>query len=363
MTRRIAIAAGGTAGHVHPALAVADAYRARDPDVEILFLGTTDGIETRLVPRRGYQLRSIPGAPLLGVGMAGKARALMTLIQGVGAARSVLGSARTQGVIGFGGYAGAGAIIAARSLGLATAIHEANAVAGVANRLLGRFADRVLLGFPSAAADFQRTKTLVTGLPIDDTIVAATRTETAQANPNSLRILVSGGSGGSAFLNRQVPTLLAHVARKGVALAVHHQSGPTDLGAVRAAYRDVGLAATVSAYIENMAAAYQEADFAITCAGAGTLAELAALGMPALLAPLGTAALDHQRANAEAYAAITGSRWTSEAAWNLDELAAYLTDLAQSPAALAKAAAQTRKAAHTDAARTVVDALEALLDA
>lgn len=361
MTRRIAIAAGGTAGHVHPALAVADAYRARDPDVEIIFLGTTDGIETRLVPHRGYPLRAIPGAPLFGVGVAGKARALAALIRGVAAARALLRSAQTELVVGFGGYAGAGAIVAARSLGLATAIHEANAVPGIANRLLGRFADRVLLGFPAAAAGFQSQKTLVTGLPVDDAIAAAARARIARTDPNTFRVLISGGSGGSAFLNTHVPELLARVAQADVRLAIHHQSGTRDLATVREAYRDARLEATVSAYIENMAAAYQASDFAITCAGAGTLAELAALGMPALLTPLGTAALDHQRANASAYAAMTGSRWTAEDVWNIDEIAAHLIGLAQSPAALADAAAWVRTAARTDAARIVVEALEALL--
>ncbi len=363
MTRRIAIAAGGTAGHVHPALAVADAYRAHDPDVEIIFLGTADGIETRLVPRRGYPLRSIPGAPLLGVGLAGKARALAALIQGVAAARGILRTARTELVVGFGGYAGAGAILAARSLGLATAIHEANAVAGVANRMLGRFADRVLLGFPSAAADFRPEQTLITGFPIADTITAATRDRNARPEPNTLHILVTGGSGGSAFLNRHAPVLLARVASGGLTLAIQHQSGTNDLAAVRAAYAAAGLEAAVSAYLDDMAAAYQEADFAITCAGAGTLAELAARGIPALLAPLASAALDHQRANARAYAAMTDSRCAPEDAWNVDELATYLIDLAQSPGALAAAGARVRAAARTDAAHTVVEALEALLGA
>jgi UDP-N-acetylglucosamine--N-acetylmuramyl-(pentapeptide) pyrophosphoryl-undecaprenol N-acetylglucosamine transferase len=357
--RRIAIAAGGTGGHVHPALAVADAYRVLVPGVAITFLGTAGGIEARLVPAHGYPFAAIPGAPLLGVGAAGKLRALAALARGTATARPVLRAARSELVLGLGGYASAGAILGARTLGLRTVIHEANAVAGVANRLLGRFTDRVLLGSPAAATAFSAAATDVTGVPVRTALAdAAPRT---RPTADAFRVLVVGGSGGSAFLNARVPDLLARLGAGGIAVAVHHQTGSGEIERVTAAYAGSGVAATVSAYIDDIGAAYRWADMAITCAGAGTLAELALVGLPALLVPLATAALDHQTANARAFAAQTGLPWSSENAWDAAALATRLRTLATSPDARAAAAAGVRTAARPDAAHAVVTACERLL--
>ena len=360
--RRIAIAGGGTAGHVQPALAVAEAYRLALPDVDILFLGTPDGAESRLVPAHGYRLATVTAAPFFGVGTAGRLRSVTALMAGAAQARRVLRAEGSELVLGFGNFASAGALLGARTMGLATVIHEANAVAGVANRFLGRLVDRVLLGFGEAAPAFPRRTTVLTGTPVR----AAVRTLAgARAEPRAgpVRLLFLGGSQGSPFLNAHVPGVVVRVARRGLALEVRHQTGRGDPGPVSAAYQRGGVAADVQASFHDVAAAYRWADLAIACAGAITLAELAIAGLPALLVPLSTAALDHQRANARAFAAATGVWWTGEGAWDATAVEERLAVLVASAGERRAAASRVAAAARPDAAEAVVAACEALLSA
>src|SRR5262245_44450396 len=191
-------------------------------------------------------------------------------------------------------------------MGLRTVIHEANAVAGVADRFLGRLVDRVLLGFGEAAPAFPRRTTVLTGTPVRAAVRALAGARAEPRVPGPVHVLVVGGSQGSAFLNAQVPGVVVRVAYRGLALEVRHQTGLGDPDPVRAAYQCGGVAADVQTSFDDVTAAYRWADLAIACAGAITLAELAIAGLPALLVPLATAALDYQRANARAFAAMTG---------------------------------------------------------
>jgi len=329
------------------------------PDVDVLFVGTAGGFETRLVPSHGHRLAVIRAAPLLGVGLTGKVWAVIATIVGAAQARRILRRHSVQLVLGLGNYACAPAVLAARSLGLPTVLHEANAVAGLANRLLGRIVDRVLLGYGSAAGAFT-CPTTVTGTPVRPEILALG--EPSQPHGGApFRILVSGGSQGSRFLDDRVPHLLARVVRAGHALEVRHQAAERDLERVEAAYAGAGVRALVVPFIDDMAEAYAWADFAVVTAGAVTLSELAAVGLPALLVPLASAALDHQAANARAFAEATGVRWVHEDAWDADGLAAHVASLIASSAAWSEASAGVRRLARTDAAAAVVRACEAVI--
>jgi UDP-N-acetylglucosamine--N-acetylmuramyl-(pentapeptide) pyrophosphoryl-undecaprenol N-acetylglucosamine transferase len=361
-TRSIAIATGGTGGHVYPALAVADTWRAVHPNIEIVFLGTAGGPEARLVPAHGYRFAPIPGTPLAGVGLGGKVWALGAVARGTAAARPVLRNSGAQLVLGFGGYASAGAVLGGRTLGLPTAIHEANAVAGIANRLLERFVDQMLLGFADVAHDYPELKTVVTGTPVRRQIGALANAVRPPLG-DALHVLVAGGSGGSAFLNAHAPELLARVAARKIPLAVRHLAGEGFAAEVERRYAAVGVSAVVSDYADDMPEIYRHAQLAIACAGAGTLAELAIVGLPAVLVPLATAANDHQAQNARAYAALTGSHWVREEAWDADALAHEIVYLVTTPGALAEASERARLAARPEAARAIVDACEALLHA
>jgi UDP-N-acetylglucosamine--N-acetylmuramyl-(pentapeptide) pyrophosphoryl-undecaprenol N-acetylglucosamine transferase len=355
---------GGTAGHVYPALAIAKAYQQDVASIEVLFFGTGDGFEAKLVPGYGYPLQVVRSRPLVGQSLLGKIRTVGSLGGAVMRARRMLIEAKPDLVIGFGGYASVPTMLAARSLGVPTAIHECNAVAGLANKMLGRIVDRVYLGFEAAAGQFQAGRVLVTGNPVRPDVVAlATRPHQPPSPGQFARILVTGGSQGSSFLNRYVPALLGRLAAGGLPVEILHQSGEADCGTVLQAYRDTGLKASVTPFVDDMADAYQWADFAIACSGAATLAELAIVGLPALLVPLSTAAKNHQVVNAAAFARMTGACWLSEDHWRPDALLGKIAPLFRNQAAWKEASEGVRRFAKPDASQILVADCEQIIKA
>jgi len=361
---RLVIAGGGTGGHVYPAVALVEAFRAAHPSLDVTFVGMAGGREETIAPAHGMRFAAVAGAPYYGVGPLGRLRMLERLAAGVADARRVLRAARPQLVLGLGGFATAGTVLAARTLRLPSVVYEANATAGLSNRLLARVADRILLGFGSAARDFPAGRCRTTGVPVRRELLHAAATRAPVWRPGSgrpFRVLVMGGSHGSAFLNARVPPLLAEVGRLGIALAVRHQTGDGDVGAVREAYARMRVGADVASFVDDVGAAYGGADFAVTCAGAGTLAELATVGVPSLIVPLAKAARDHQVANVAAFAAVTEVWWTTERAWDASTLGRRLAALALDAGALRDAGARMRAAATPDAASAFRSACEALV--
>jgi UDP-N-acetylglucosamine--N-acetylmuramyl-(pentapeptide) pyrophosphoryl-undecaprenol N-acetylglucosamine transferase len=359
--RRIAIAAGGSAGHITVGLAIAEAYQEAFDDVSVCFIGTPSGLEAQLVPAAGYPLEIIAGSPLARESGLGKSKALWNVAVGARQARERLADKKIQLVIGCGGYASAGTLVAARSLGTRVAIHEANVAPGIANRLLGRLADRVYLGFESAAKSFRSSKTFVTGNPIRSEIARAGAGMRSRSGNQPARVVIMGGSLGSRFLNREAPKMLECVANLGAPIEVLHQAGNEDPSPIAAAYKTAGISARVATFIPDMADVYRWADFAITSAGAMTLAELAACGLPALLIPLREAAADHQAANAKTYADWTGGWWVTEAAWDADSLADRVAAMLRGTENLQSASKRIRELAIPNAARAVVDGCEELM--
>ncbi len=358
----VAILAGGTAGHIYPALALADAYRQRQAGIRLLFIGAAHGFEAELTRAHGERLALVDGAPLFGVGPLRKAEALWRLARGFRQARRLLRAEHVRLVIGFGGYVSAGTLLAARSLGLRTAIHEANAAPGLTNRLIARVVDRVFLGFDAARPRFPAVRSVVTGTPVrrEFFLVGAAK---ERARPKRERhVLVTGGSLGSAFLNRLVPPLLRQLADHRPRLIVRHQTGHGSTDAVRSAYLSAGIPGEVVPYINDMPAAYAWADIAITCAGAITLGELAAAGLPALLVPLAAASEDHQRPNAQAFADATGVPWVAEADWRPATVAARLRPLLDDPEIWLATVRRLRALANPDAAGRLAAECDALLD-
>jgi UDP-N-acetylglucosamine--N-acetylmuramyl-(pentapeptide) pyrophosphoryl-undecaprenol N-acetylglucosamine transferase len=350
---RIAIAGGGTAGHICLGLEVLRAYR-RKPGVEGIWIGCESGLESRLVPASGERLETIPGLPFAREAWKGKLAAASSILRGIPAARRLLRLERTQLVIGVGGYASISACLAARSLGLPVVLHEANAEPGLANKLLARFAQHICCGFEEAAALFGGRPVTVTGTP------SSTPGTDAPAMPPAppFRFLVAGGSLGSPFLNREAPRLFASLAGENV--TVRHLAGFSDRDAVARAYADAGVEARVDPFIHDMSPVYAEADFVISCAGAMTLAELSCLGLPSLLVPLGNAANDHQSANARAYAKRTGTGWVAEQDWNSEQQAEWLRSLLRQPELLAGMRSRVRSAARPEAADEIVRVAEQL---
>jgi UDP-N-acetylglucosamine--N-acetylmuramyl-(pentapeptide) pyrophosphoryl-undecaprenol N-acetylglucosamine transferase len=363
-SRRIAIVAGGTAGHVYPALALGQAYQRSFDQVDLLYIGTAQGWESKLVPQAGHRFEEVSASPLFGVGAVAKVAAFWRVLLATVQARRILKANQTKLVIGFGGYASAGAILAGRSLGLGTAVHEANIIPGLTNRYLGRIVDRVYLGFEVSRSVFAKQKTLVSGNPVRPEVALACRKHaraSMRKDQRSVHVLVTGGSAGSPFLNSHVPELMAKIGRYGPKVEVWHQAGRFDIEPVRRRYQNLGVPVTLSSFIDDMAEAYAWADFVVACSGSGTLAELAAVGLPALLVPMGQVASDHQAANAAAFVASSGGIWVREEEWRADELAGRIARLLCDPDALRKESEGSQRLAKPDAAQAIIADCETMM--
>jgi UDP-N-acetylglucosamine--N-acetylmuramyl-(pentapeptide) pyrophosphoryl-undecaprenol N-acetylglucosamine transferase len=349
MTQPVMIMAGGTGGHVFPALAVAGILRARR---EIVWLGTRRGIEARLVPAAGYAIEWIDIEGLRGKGAAGWLALPLKLARAIIQARAILRRRRPGVVLGLGGFASGPGGIAAWLTGAPLVIHEQNAVAGLTNRWLSRFASRVAEGFPGSFPPRRRAQYV--GNPVRAEIAAvAPPRERFAGRDGRLRLFVFGGSQGAAALNRLLPESIALLpaARRP---AVLHQSGARERDATESAYRTAGINADVRAFVDDMAAAYADADLVVARAGALTIAELAAVGAAAILVPFPAAVDDHQTRNANWLAQVGAAQVVSEigltAAELANRLATLMTNGRDKLLAMAEAA---RGRAVTDAAERV----------
>ncbi len=351
MSRPILIMAGGTGGHVYPALAAASYLRERG--AALLWLGTRRGIETRVVPESGIELLTIRSSALRGKGLLRTVLAALELPVAVAQALLICLRRRPVLALGMGGFAAAPGGIAAWLLRIPLLIHEQNSIAGAANKALSRFAATVMQGFPGAFRDGPRVVT--TGNPVRREILnlpdpAARR---PGAVPGQVNVLVLGGSQGAHRLNQAAPAGLARLQQK-LQVNVRHQCGRRDHDETRRRYDRLGLAAArVEPFITDMAAAYGWADVAVCRAGALTIAELCAAGLAAVLVPFPHAVDDHQAANAR-YLADAGAAWVlPEAELTGEKLAELLRRLCAAPGTLAAAAARARQRAFPDAAAAV----------
>ena len=285
------IAAGGTGGHVFPGLAVADTLRASG--WHVVWLGAESGMEAPLVAKSGYEMASVKFSGVRGKGLLALALLPLKLLLAFWQSARAIFTRRPDVVLGMGGYMSFPGGMMAALLGRPLVIHEQNSVAGLANRILAAVADRVLCAFPGALKG-----AIHTGNPVRPEIAAIAAPEARYAGRSGpLRILVVGGSLGAKALNDAVPRALALIPRE-ARPHVTHQSGAQHAAALKQAYAEAGVQASTPAFIEDMAAAYAEADLAVCRAGATTVAELAAAGMPSVLVPFPHAVDDHQTKNA-----------------------------------------------------------------
>ncbi|MGM0412304.1 MAG: undecaprenyldiphospho-muramoylpentapeptide beta-N-acetylglucosaminyltransferase, partial [Pseudomonadota bacterium] len=278
----LVIAAGGTGGHVFPALAVADALRASGDTVS--WLGTAEGLEARVVPEAGYDLDTLSVAGLRGNGAGRWLAAPWRLTRAVLGARRILAQRGADAVLGMGGFAAGPGGLAARLTGRPLIIHEQNASAGLTNRALARLRPaRVLAAFPGAFPD--RVPATITGNPVRTDIASLPAPAARFADRTGpLRLLVLGGSQGALALNRTVPRAVAAMQHRGE-VTVHHQAGQREREEAQATYDEAGVSAEVVPFVEDMASAYGWADLVIARSGALTVAELAAAGVGSLLVP------------------------------------------------------------------------------
>ena len=347
MSAPVLIMAGGTGGHVFPALAVAREIQERSRDV--VWLGTRRGIEARLVPAAGIEVEWIEIEGLRGKGALGWLMAPFRLSRAVWQALGALRRRRPGVVLGCGGFASGPGGLAAWLLRTPLVIHEQNAVAGMTNRWLARFAATVAEAFPSSFGEGRQAVTV--GNPVRREIAAlAAPGQRFASRQGPLRLLVMGGSQGAAAINRLVPTALAMFPTE-LRPEVLHQAGPRDLDATRERYATAGLAADVRGFIEDMPAAYAWADLALCRSGALTVAELAAAGIGSVLIPFPAAVDDHQTRNAGFLSGAGAARLLPEAGLTAESLSRELgTLLGGGRSQLMSMAGAARSLAVTDAA-------------
>ncbi|TYP63277.1 undecaprenyldiphospho-muramoylpentapeptide beta-N-acetylglucosaminyltransferase [Stutzerimonas stutzeri] len=348
MAGNVLIMAGGTGGHVFPALACAHEFQSRGYSVH--WLGTPRGIENEVVPAAGLPLHLIQVSGLRGKGFASLLKAPFQLLRSLGQARRVIRTLQPVCVLGLGGYVTGPGGLAAKLAGTPLIIHEQNAVAGTANRSLVPFAQRVCEAFPNtfAASDKRRT----TGNPVRHELFLETPRQTLHGRRP--RLLVLGGSLGAEPLNKLLPEALGQLPGD-LRPEVFHQAGKQHAEITRERYVAAGVDAEVAPFIKDMARAYAWADLVICRSGALTVCELAAAGLPSFLVPLPHAIDDHQTRNAEYLAKEGAAVLLPQATTDAAALAAQLTEVMMQPEKLKAMGATARRLARPDATRTVVD--------
>ncbi|MBU3725296.1 MAG: undecaprenyldiphospho-muramoylpentapeptide beta-N-acetylglucosaminyltransferase [Burkholderiaceae bacterium] len=305
MARRVLIAAGGTGGHVFPALAVAQELMRRGWHAE--WVGSDRGLEARVIPRAGIGLHILRFAGVRGKGPAAWLTLPLRLLVAIREASHIFGRSQPQVVVAFGGYVTFPVGLLAFLKRIPLCVHEQNAVMGTANRWLARVARSVMVSFPSTR--FAPSRAILIGNPVREAIHALPApAERYHQRTGPLRVLVIGGSLGAQALNLILPAVFAHAAGLGQKLQIRHQTGPRDLADVKADYQRLGISAECSSFIDDMDQAYAWADLLVCRAGASTVTEVAAAGVAALFVPLPHAIDDHQTANAR-YLADHQAAW------------------------------------------------------
>ncbi|HXO18324.1 MAG TPA: undecaprenyldiphospho-muramoylpentapeptide beta-N-acetylglucosaminyltransferase [Thermoanaerobaculia bacterium] len=356
------LAGGGTAGHVFPALAVAEELARRGWRVS--FTGLSSGPEARLVAERGIPFHPLPARPLVGKGWSGKARALGTAMRSGVAASRLIRAIAADVVLGTGGYASAPAVVGARLARRPILLLEPNARAGVANRWLSRLASGAAVAYRETIRDL-RCPCVVTGIPVRAAFFSvAPLPDPAEpaASPAPPRLLVLGGSQGAQQINRAVPAAAARLFARLPELTILHQAGARHVEETRSAYEQAGLGAPaveVVPFLDDVAGAMGASCLLVSRAGAITLAEICAAGRPSLLLPLAISQ-GHQVDNARLLAAAGGAELLESAQATPERLAALLGDLLADRARLARMGKAARGLARPGAVAAIADRLQEL---
>ncbi len=351
---RVIIAGGGTGGHIYPGIAIAQEFKRRNAASEIVFVGTAKGLETKIVPREGFELKLIEVAALKRVSIAQRIKSLALLPKSFWDVRQMIAAFKPDVVIGVGGYSSGPVVLIASLLGVPTLVAESNALPGFTNRVLARFVKAAAVSFAEAQTFFGN-KAEITGNPVRKDFFDVSE----KASDDVLDVLITGGSQGARAINEAMIGVAPLLVASGLRFNIVHQTGESDAAKVQAAYAtlpdDSTVNATAQPFIQHMVTAFADADVVICRAGATTVAELAAAGKAAVMIPFPFAADDHQRKNAEAVEQAGAGRMILQAELSPQRLADELIALAKDAARLKAMSAASRKLAHPDAAARLVD--------
>lgn len=355
---RVLIAAAGTGGHIYPGLAVAEEIRRRNPNSEVMFVGTARGLESKIVPAHGYRLSLIDSAGLKNVGFMGKMRGLVMLPKSFWDAWRLIKEFRPDVAIGAGGYVSGPVLLMASLIRIPTLVMDSNALPGFTNRRLARFVSKAALTFEEAKPFFGGNA-VVTGNPV--------RGEFFNIEPkkrcDEVNVLVFGGSQGARAINNAMAEALDKLAEFAGKLRITHQTGEADFERIREIYASSAFAeAGVRPYISDMFTEFAKADIVICRAGATTCAELAAAGKASIMVPLPTAADDHQRKNAEAFQNAGAAKVLIQKDLSGETLAAEIISLIKSPETITAMEAAAKKLARKDAVAMTADIIEELAE-
>jgi len=297
---RVVIAGGGTGGHLFPGIAIAEEFLKRDDKTKIIFIGTKKGIESRLLDKFGYELRTIDIEGVKGRGGKALIKGVYQIPKSICQSRRILKQFDPDIVFGVGGYASGPAVLAAHFMSITTAIAEQNAIPGITNKILGNFADKIFVTYAQTQNCFPQAKVILSGNPVRASFVGG-RGKAKEKN-DCRQLLVFGGSQGAESINKSVMDMLPQLQNMKNKLRILHQTGAKQAEEMKKAYEKFGIQAQVTAFIIDMASAYANADLIVCRAGATSLAEITAAGKAAVLIPYPWAANDHQMKNAQALA-------------------------------------------------------------
>jgi UDP-N-acetylglucosamine--N-acetylmuramyl-(pentapeptide) pyrophosphoryl-undecaprenol N-acetylglucosamine transferase len=354
----VLIAAGGTGGHIFPGVAIAREFRQRHSSTAILFVGTSRGLESKIVPREGFDLELMRVGALKGVSLARRLASLVGLPMSFVRALQILRRFKPDVVVGVGGYASGPVLLMAALAGRPTLIVEPNAMPGLTNRVLARFVDAAALSFEESLPNF-RGRGHVTGNPVRGRFAELAK----KVRGERLHVLVFGGSQGSRAINQAMVGALPLLKSMKGAFEITHQTGEPDFEMVSEGYIQAGFEhADVRPFIHDMAAQFELADLLICRSGATTAAEVAAAGKAAIFVPFPQATDDHQRKNAEAFVRAGAARMIVQSELTPQRLAGELMDLSEHPDEIDRMEEASRKLGRPDAAQRTVELAMSLVE-
>jgi UDP-N-acetylglucosamine--N-acetylmuramyl-(pentapeptide) pyrophosphoryl-undecaprenol N-acetylglucosamine transferase len=355
---RLAIAGGGTGGHLFPGIAIAREWLGRNPENRVLFVGTDRAFEKRILAESGFVHASITAAGIKGLGLFKKIRAAGRIPRGILQAVGILARFRPHVVLGVGGYSSGPVALAAWLRRIPVVLHEQNLLPGITNRLLARIARRIYLSFAQTRLPRGKARTLLTGNPVRAEFLSGGGEKRSPDKP--FTVLVSGGSQGAHGINAAVCAALERL-KKPKALFFIHQTGESDHKKVAEAYDRQGIPSEVKPFFSDMAARYHRADLVICRAGATTVAEISAMGKAVIFVPFPFAADNHQVLNARTLADEEAALMVEEKDLDGTLLAGWIDHFFENPGELDRMAALAAAKGKPAAAGTIVDDIYALL--
>jgi UDP-N-acetylglucosamine--N-acetylmuramyl-(pentapeptide) pyrophosphoryl-undecaprenol N-acetylglucosamine transferase len=355
---RVIIAGGGTGGHLFPGLAVAEEFKNRDDSTEVIFVGTEYGIEARVVPREGYPIKFLKAEGLVGVSTVKKVKAIVTTFFSIADSYKIIKTVRPDIVIGVGGYASGAAMLTAYLMSIPTMILEQNSIPGLTNKILGRFVRAVCITYQESISFFPKAKTFLTGNPVRMQILKGD-IESAyrlfSLERGLFTIFIFGGSSGAKSINMAIVNALNNMYDLKDKIQFLHQTGIRDYENIRESYRKTGFKGTITPFIYQMGEAYAVADIVISRAGATTLAELTALGKPAILIPYPYAAGQHQELNARKLLEMGAAKMIRDSELKGESLANSIREMYTNETMRAEMQRNSRAVGRPEACARVVD--------